>query len=346
MNNYFCVMPFFGLEISSKTTQTTPCCLLKNNANISQVRAEMLDQKRPDACDACWKLEAQGIKSDRQYKNESFDFFANKDSKLVEEECKNNIYSNQIIKIYTSNLCNSTCVTCGPVASSSWASIKKMNTKSITISNNQLNQIDYSKIKMLSFVGGEPLYEKKTFEILTRVINAGNTNCFISIVTNGSVVLSKFQLDILQNFKNLNLCISIDGIESRFEYIRYPLKWQTLIDNLELFKSVASSISISYTISNLNLMYYNETSSWFKEQNLLYNHNIVTHPSYFSINALPEHTKETMPLEVKSLLRPHNSDDDRKFNLFAKEIQAQDHLKNISIKDYMPEMYDLIQKNI
>ena len=345
MNNYFCVMPFFGLEISSTTTQTTPCCLLKNNANVSQIRAEMLDQKRPEACAACWDLEAQGIKSDRQYKNESFDFFTNKDIKLVEEECKNSMYSNEIIKISTSNLCNSTCVTCGPLASSSWASIKKMNTKSITVSNDQLNQFDYGKIKMLSFVGGEPLYEKKTFEILNRVINAGNTNCFISIVTNGSVVLSKFQLDILQNFKNLNLCISIDGIESRFEYIRYPLKWQTLIDNLKLFKSVLSNISISYTISNLNLMYYNETSSWFKEQNLLYNHNIVTYPSYFSINSLPEHIKETMPLEVKSFLRPHNPEDDHKFNLFAKEIQSQDNLKNISIKDYMPEMYDLIKKN-
>jgi hypothetical protein len=338
-------MPFFGLEVSSKTTQTTPCCLLKNDANVSQIRAEMLDQKKPEACAACWKLEDQGIKSDRQYKNQSFDLFANKDIKIVEEECKNGIYSNQIIKIYTSNLCNSTCVTCGPIASSSWSSIKKMNTKHITISNDQLNPLKYNKIKMLSFVGGEPLYDKKTFEILNCVINAGNTNCFISIVTNGSVVLSNSQLNILKKFKNLNLCISIDGIESRFEYIRYPLKWQTLLDNLELFKSIAASISISYTISNLNLMYYNETSSWFKEQNLNYNHNIVTHPSYFSINSLPEHVKETMPAEVKFLLRPHIPNDDSKFNLFAKEIQSQDNLKNISIQNFMPEMYKIIQEN-
>lgn len=346
MNPYFCVMPFFGEEIGLPNHKTTPCCLLKNNSNIDEVRQKILQQQRPDECSACWNLEQQNIKSDRQYKNEAFDLYLNKDIRFIEEDCKKNLYSKQIIKVYTSNLCNSTCVTCSPDFSSAWASLKKINKKKASVSFTDLSHINYNDIKMLSFVGGEPLYEKKNFDILNKLIEADNTNCFVSIVSNGSVGLSSYQLEILKKFQNLNICLSIDGIASKFEYIRYPLKWHMLLKNIELFRSLGVKLSVSYTISNLNLMYYNETVNWFNEQNLSYNHNIVNYPLHFSINSLPEEIKRGLSPEAKLLLREHLPHDDNQFISFINEINFQDRLKNISIKNYMPEIYDLIQKNI
>jgi MoaA/NifB/PqqE/SkfB family radical SAM enzyme len=55
---------------------------------------------------------------------------------------------------------------------------------------------------MLSLLGGEPLYEKKNFDLLEYILDLGNNDMFISIVTNGSVVLTDRQKRIFSKFKN------------------------------------------------------------------------------------------------------------------------------------------------
>jgi sulfatase maturation enzyme AslB (radical SAM superfamily) len=189
----------------------------------------------------------------------------------------------------------------------------------------------------------ESYVEKKNFDILEQLISVGNTDCFISLTTNGSIQFNQKQQTILKQFKNLNICLSIDGIEKRFEYMRFPLKWDILLANIDFFKSLDIDLSVSYTISNLNILYYNETIDWFERQGLRHNHNLVTYPNYFSVNALPEKIKLGLTQE---LFGQHNVNDDANFSLFLKEIQQQDQLKNISIKDYLPEFYELIKESI
>jgi len=341
MNDYFCVLPFYGAEYY-REGRTTPCCLLPTNTDRKQLQTEILSGKRPIACQKCWTLEDQGKTSDRQLKNSAFDFYTNRDIQFIEKDCQDGNFSLQILKLYTSKLCNSTCVTCGPGASSAWATLKKVKTFEI-ISQDQLNSIPYKDLVMLSFVGGEPFFEKKNFNILEQLIAIGNTNCHVSLVSNGSIQLTQKQQTILKQFKNLNICLSIDGIGKRFEYIRYPLKWDTLLENIDFFKSLDIDLFVSYTISNLNIFYYNETVEWFNKQGLRYNHNLVTDPNHFSVNALPEKIKLRLKQE---LFRQHSVDDDTNFSCFLIEIQEQDRLKNISIEDYLPEFYELIKESI
>jgi len=339
MNNYFCVLPFYSKELNHNIN--TPCCLLPNDSNVQNIQQEMLNGQRPSACKKCWSLEDQGKKSDRQIKNESFDYYTNKDINQIEEDCRNGKFSTQIIKLYTSNLCNSTCVTCNSSASSAWATLNKEKTFQI-LPDNQLDSIDYKNLVMLSFVGGEPLIEKKNFWVLEQLIEHNNTNCFISFVTNSSIELNPKQKDILSKFKKVNICLSIDGIESRFEYMRYPLSWNVLLENLKFFRSLNFNVSVSYVISNVNALYYNETISWFHKQNLNHNHIIVSHPSYFSPYCLPLKIKSDLnnPLIPKT----HDSLNNIKFDEAIEEIKRQDQLKKIHIKDYMPEFFELIQE--
>jgi hypothetical protein len=341
MNDYFCVLPFFSAE-HRPSGFITPCCLLPKDTNIKQLQTEMLNGQRPVACQKCWTLEDQGKTSDRQLKNSSFDFYTNRDIRFIEKDCRDGDFSHQILKLYTSNLCNSTCVTCSPSFSSAWATLKKVKTFEI-ISQDQLDSISYKDLVMLSFVGGEPLFEKKNFDILEYMISIGNTDCYISLVSNGSVQLNQKQQNILKQFKNLNICLSIDGIEKRFEYMRFPLKWDILLENIHFFQSLNIDLFVSYTISNLNIFYYNETIEWFNQQKLRHNHNLVTYPNHFSVNALPEKIKLGLNQE---LFRQHSIDDDENFSRFLTEIQHQDQLKNISIKDYLPEFYELIKESI
>tara|TARA_R110000822_G_scaffold164081_3_gene304396 strand:- start:20 stop:1060 length:1041 start_codon:yes stop_codon:yes gene_type:complete len=339
MNNYFCVLPFYSKEF--KRPENTPCCLLPVGTNVDQLRQDMLGGKRSSACQKCWTLEDQEVKSDRQIKNETFDFYADKDIGLVEQDCKASNYSTRIVKVHTSNLCNSTCVTCNSGASSAWATLRKEKTFYI-VPSDTFDEINYKDLVMLSFVGGEPLIEKKNFWALEQLIANNNTNCFISLVTNGSIELSDKQKDILAKFKNVNICLSIDGIEKRFEYMRYPLKWDTLLDNITFFRKLNFIVTVSYCVSNINAMYYQETVDWFARQNLPYNHNMVFDPSYFSPYALPIDIKNK--INVSHIPKVTKEDDLVLFNQAIKELRVQDQLKRISIKDYMPEFFDIIQE--
>lgn len=336
MNNYFCVLPFFSAEY--QISYKTPCCLLPPNANIDTIRKDMLNGIKSSDCSKCWHLEEQGKTSDRLLQNSAFDYYANRDINLVEDDCKSGAYSEQIVKLYSSNLCNSTCVTCRSAEySSAWATLLNGPQKKISIEQSNLLTVDWANLKMLSFLGGEPLYEKKNFEVMQKLIEVGNTDCFISFVTNGAVDLSEHQLTILKHFKNLNFCLSIDGIGSVFEYLRYPLSWDLLLKNIKLYNDLNINLSVSYTISNLNILYYKETVDWFNSQGLTYNYNLVTDPDYFNINSLPEQIKQDINFG-KELLRTHCSNDDVLFDDLLREIDNQDRMKNISIGDYMPEL--------
>lgn len=339
MNDYFCVLPFFGAEYRPQGF-VSPCCLMPADTNVQEVQDIMMSGQRAPACQKCWILEDQGKISDRQLKNSAFDFYSNRDIRFIEEDCRQNKFSPQIIKLYTSNLCNSTCVTCVPQYSTAWATLKNVKIFNV-IEQSIIDSFVYQDFVMLNFVGGEPLKEKKNFDILTKLIAVNNIDCFISITTNGSVKLSELQKDILKRFKNLNICLSIDGIEKRFEYMRYPLSWDLLLENIEFFRKNNNEISISYTISNVNILYYNETTNWFKKQGFNHNHIIVSVPSYFSPTALPLQTKLQLDSNIVST-STHTKMNDQQFILACKELKLQDSLKKINIKDYMPDFYDII----
>ena len=381
MNNYFCVLPFYAKEF--KTPETTPCCLLPIGTDVEQVKRDMLDGQRSTACGKCWHLEDRGVKSDRQIKNEIFDFYADKDIDAVESECNQGNYSTRIVKLHTSNLCNSSCVTCNGLASSLWANIRKDDGSYLLnetqerirrlkpddsagnkvwsahlawlegkvqeketyinfVPKSVFEDINYKDLVMLSFVGGEPLLEKKNFQALEQLLAHNNTNCFISLVSNGSVELTADQKHILSQFKNVNICLSIDGIEERFEYMRHPLKWSVLLDNIKLFRELNYILSVSYLVSNVNVLYYKETVAWFNSQKLPYNHNMVFDPPYFSPYALPIEVKNS--IDISSIPKVQGERDLANFRLAIEELQEQDRLKNISLKDYMPEFYNIVKR--
>jgi sulfatase maturation enzyme AslB (radical SAM superfamily) len=293
----------------------------------------MLAGKRPASCQKCWSLEDQGITSDRQLKNSAYDFYADKDIQFVEAESCVGQHTPKIVKLYTSNLCNSTCVTCGPKHSSAWATLENQKTFEI-INTKLIDSFDYSNIVILNFVGGEPLYEKTNFLILEKLISAGNTNCYVSITTNGSAILNQQQKDILAQFKNLNINLSIDGVGPVFEYLRYPLKWDDLLANIDFYRSLNIDLSVSYTISNLNVLYYQETIDWFGAMQLPYNHNIVTYPKHFHPGVLPTEVKS----QHSELVTFFQGGDESLLNDFYVEVARQDQLKGISINDYLPSM--------
>ena len=357
MTDYFCVLPFFGYEYAS-TGNNTHCCLLPRNYNIDSLRKSILKGERSEFCHRCWDLEDAGLISDRKLKNSALDFYWDRDIGLIEEDVKQGKYRTLMVKNTTSNTCNSTCITCGSGVSTAWAPLEKkmgiIPIKSSSMTREDIvKNLNFKELVSLNFIGGEPLYEKLNFYILEQLLEAGNDKCFIQVTTNGSVALSKENKELLAKFKNVNFNVSIDGVGPVFEYLRYPLKWADVISNLEFFRSVTDNVSVSYTSSNLNVLYHHETINWFKEQNLQYHFNPVNEPVYFRPSALPVNIKEAILKkfnysdDLKFLIAlEHAARDDEDFNKMLDVTVKQDLVKGIAIKDYLPEFYTLINSTV
>ena len=168
------------------------------------------------------------------------------------------------------------------------------------------------------------------------------------MVTNGSVKLTDRQKNILSKFKNINFSVSIDGTESVFEYLRYPLKWSDLNRNLEFFREISNNISSNYTLSNLNILYHPTTIDWFIKNKINYSVSPVYNPSWLRPKALPESIKTIL----KSRLDPadyttfigltHTEQDQQNFYLMLEQTKLQDKAKKINMSDYLPELYQLL----
>ena len=347
----FCVLPFYGIEYPAGVQ----CCIMQP-ADINQVRQQMLGGLRPSACSMCWKLEDAGLVSDRIIKNTTLDHYSNCDLNLLYEDAKASKANTISYKIDTSSVCNATCVTCNGRYSSAWRQLENANNGTVNkqfpdTTNEQTQQlVNFSTAKMINFRGGEPFLSKTNFFILEKLIEHGNTDCFISFTTNGSIIPNSSQLEILSKFKQVDFDISIDGVGPVFEYLRYPLKWEDILRTIEFCKTYNFSVSASYTISNLNVLYHSQTTDWFKNNKINYINNLVTHPAHFRPSALPQAVKLKMLSndsnpELASFLEHHSTVDDVNFKKFQTEITKQDSWKHININNYLPELIELIKTN-
>ena len=209
MNNCFCVLPWYSQELG---LENTPCCLLPHNHNINQIKQDLLSGVQTAACKKCWDIESTGNKSRRQFENEFLDYKLNRDLDKIQQDCVDSKHQILLYQITTSNLCNQACVSCDSGASTKWAQVeKRMNI--ISAPQYQFNldsaNINYDSAERISLLGGEPLFDPKTFEILQNLIDHNNTSCFISLITNGSIHLNAKQINLLTQFTNLNICIFI-----------------------------------------------------------------------------------------------------------------------------------------
>lgn len=344
----FCVLPWHSQEINWRG-QYSHCCLLPKTYDIVKIKSDMLQGKKPTECQKCWNLEQQGLLSDRKLKNSALDFWSKKDLQTIVQESTANSSDIKILKLTSSYTCNSACVTCGSSASSFWNTIERRIDQTIPIKKYSVvdvepikTQIDFKNLKILSLLGGEPLLEKNNFLVLRHLIDVGNTDVFVTVVTNGSVKLSTQHVEMFSAFPNLNFCISVDGCGPVFEYLRWPLKWNVIIENIDQYRSIANNVSVSYTISNLNILYYNDTIDWFRTNDLAWNHNVVYTPLYFSPEVLPPAAKKTIKnflgvSEFDTLLGDNCNFDSVLWQQFQKTIKMQDSAKCISIHDYLPE---------
>jgi glutamate-1-semialdehyde 2,1-aminomutase len=87
-------------------------------------------------------------------------------------------------------------------------------------------------IRMLSFVGGETLLSRAAKAIVRHLVDEGHAkNMALAISTNGTT-LSDEWLDLFGAFKRADISVSLEGMGPLNDYIRYPSKFSTILENI------------------------------------------------------------------------------------------------------------------
>ena len=344
----FCVLPFFAYETDGQSLHNIYCCRWPKGTDVDEVRQHIQANKKHDACTSCWKVEdAQDI-SERMMHNRTMDYLLDTDiDELANQACQGK-HSIKMLKLYTSNICNGLCVTCGPEASTAW---QKLESNILTYEKlTTIPDVDYARLKYLSLVGGEPLLEKRNWDILEKLKSLGNTDIFVTIVTNGTVNINKHNKKILESFSRLNFCFSIDGLEDCYQYLRFPASWNDLEKNVRSYREITDNISVSTMISNINVFQVAAMKEWFVKQSLPYLMKPIEAPIHFAPWNLPDHLKY-----LASELSQGQSDIYTRMGRCTswqecqKEIVRQDRLKNISIVNFLGDwgrsFIDICDKN-
>lgn len=248
-----------------------PCCkwlgLAEENPQNFQQYRTMLNQVNALTDKRCMDCAYQEEKKLRtSWRQMSFDY-------VPHDAVADGAY---YLEIQLDRTCNGGCIMCGPWLSTFWQKelynkvtpIKKTSRENHI--NSIMSSIDVSHAKQIRFLGGEPLLSNSDLQLLSLV----NTPEIVDLVytTNGSIYPSDMRIKLWKKFQSVRINFSVDGIGSRFNYIRYPLQWDIVIENMYKMRDQLPDnikFSINHTVNIFNLFYFDEFDQW-RSKNFLY----------------------------------------------------------------------------
>ena len=268
MSNQFCRFLSNGYSFSSPNNSliVKPCCWYRGgiifDENFEKNKHDQAQiNKWTPGCSVCQTQESAGQKSFRQ---SSFDIIPEVNSTAP-----------IALDINLDMTCNAACVICGPEVSTFWE--KQYNKNKIFTINQQsnhdsylstiLNNVDFTNVKRVKFFGGEPLLTDTHIKILEKISNP--SECDVWYTTNASIVPKESILNIWKKFKLIYFEASIDGIGERFDYIRWPLSWTKIEQNLLNLRAIAPVnllFRINHTLNPFNAYYYEEIENWVQQK--------------------------------------------------------------------------------
>src|SRR6056300_950435 len=210
-------------------------------------RKLMLEGKRPDECDYCWKVEdTKGNHySDRIKKSSNSTWAMPYFDQVVNADWNANVTPAQV-EVSFGNVCNMKCVYCSPVFSSEWwkwwPEIK-------------------SQLRTLRITGGEPLLNKNTFKLLDELDTEPqpamnleiNTNLSVDTATVSKTLDQIADLKLTKSINNAVIHTSCDCAGEQAEYIREGMQYDQWLSHCKMVLKRGISLHIMVTANMLSI---------------------------------------------------------------------------------------------
>lgn len=262
--------------------------------------------------------------------------------------------------------CNLACRICKPEASTFWFKHLKDNNidwidprpknKSGKQAIEILKALDLSHLRSLTFCGGETMLGNDYWEVCEYLATLPHAkeSLMISFQTNGTQPIPKKAYELLEKFHLVKLHVSIDGIEERFNYQRWPGEWNQVSENLLSIRENAPSnvmFLIEETISIFNLAYLGEVADWKKKYfNTNREGDFVdhTHHTAFDLYHVRGMTQEYVDWAKKSshtsIIPTDWQEDPELIKKMIAEIKQFDSFRNQNFKVSLPRVAEFYKR--
>ena len=233
------------------------------------------------------------------------------------------------IQIDLGNTCNSSCIMCNPTYSSrlvreyeqliqlepsvfqsynqfkNWADDESLVDKFVD------DLLEIKGIKYLHFLGGETLYLKGFYKICNALIAAGVSRNIIAGITTNGTIYSDELADIISNFKQFHLGISVESLDSLNDYIRYPSNISIVKQNLDRFLALRNStgvqISLRITPSIYSVYRLDQIFEYMVANKVVAEScNILSDPTCLRIELLPDNLRQEVISKLDQIITKYN----------------------------------------
>lgn len=320
-NRTFCPMPWTGLmynfdgkvkncirsagAIGDLKQDVIQDILLGSN-NIS-AQQNIVNNQPVATCHTCYDLEGDksgfNIISDRI-------FYIRELKKVPTDTYQAGNFELQTVDVRWSNLCNFSCVYCGPDFSSKWAAEinEYLDTPTAAQKQQFKNYIfeNAHKLKHVYLAGGEPLLMKENEELLD-LLKSTNPGVNLRINTNLSKVDTRVFEKICE-FEHVHWTVSVETIEQEFEYIRHGGRWLDFLDNLDTIRKLDHRISFNMLHFLLNYQSVFDCVDFLKSMGFHNNSYIIgamIDPLYLNIRHLPESVLHSLRSTLQDKINQH-----------------------------------------
>jgi len=357
MNKQLCVMPWVHTATISDGSIKL-CCVAHNDSNLNlneqtiteawnsdyykERRQEFLNGEKPKACDHCWREEAAGVRSHREISNDIF--VKHLGQTHLDLLCSKTTVDTAPLTIdfRLGNTCNLQCVMCQPSDSSKWVKPARQLAEILESeikwewkhkSNIDISKFDWYKqeqfwadfdtisqdIKHITFGGGEPLLVKEHKALIKRLVANGHAKEMKLLYHTNCTIYDQEIVDLWNNFNEVKLMLSIDGVGEVNDYIRRPSKWSEVKENLNRYDQTGDNIivAVNTTVQINNVAHLPEFAQWMLDQNFnkvgkqtdggIFFASVLHWPKYLSIQVLPPEIKQSVTIDIVEFVRRYKN---------------------------------------
>lgn len=258
---------------------------LEASPKLKELRHMMdVENEWPEECQRCQLSEAIGQKSIRQNALDRHQVLYRMHPEYL------------VVGGILDNICNSACQFCTAELSTKIGSLERGRDYILTDNSKEFQKLPQDRIIELDINGGEPSNSPNYRRILR---NPPPNVKIIRINTNGSSFINEVPSLLAKGIKVI-ITLSLDGTDAMYEYIRWPLSWDTFkttVDKYVQLREQTNLLDIDFwtTLSAYTMSDIQYIRSYADSVKVDLSIGILTQPSVLSIkrnNFITRHAKE------------------------------------------------------
>lgn len=307
----FCIAPFVNFSVTTDG-RVRLCCQAKSfkrvhvhDDDIEKIwksdeyvvaRNAFLDGRWPDECQVCMDNTAKGIPSRRELENSRWSHL---DWEALKSDPRIYCYD-----LRMGNTCNLKCVMCHPLNSSMWVNemddhphmrdMRPNDGHKWAMEEYLLDQVRGNLLhaQMLYFSGGEPLLIKKHQELIDHCIANGHAEHIELVYDTNGTMIDEGWIERWGRFKSVQINLSIDGGREVTEYVRYPVKYDSLLRAMDLLRDSRCDVYLQLSLAAYNIFEVDAIVSLRRQYGFRgVNISTVYWPSFMGAQNLPDDIK-------------------------------------------------------